>query len=61
MRRVKVTCDGGCGIELTLELNPGKAEGGFYACDIEYELEERGWVMKEHKDYCDECASAQRT
>lgn len=58
MRQVVVRCDGDCGVEMTLDLKSDKADGGFHACDIEYELRDCGWAHKDGKDYCDECPAA---
>jgi hypothetical protein len=55
-RQVVVTCEGPCGAEMTLDLKADKAEGGFYACDIEYELRDCGWTVKDGKDLCEECS-----
>lgn len=55
MRQVVVRCDGGCGLELKLDLKAEKAEGGFYACDIKYELNDSGWVSTEDCDFCQKC------
>lgn len=54
-RAVIVECHQ-CNCEMLLELKPEKAEGGFYACDIEYELKECGWTMQDGKETCDECS-----
>lgn len=59
MRQVIVVCDSevGCGVEMTLDLKADKADGGFYAGDIAYELKDCGWTVKDGKDLCDECTA----
>lgn len=45
-----------CNCEMLLELQPEKADGGFYACDIEHELKDCGWTLRDGKEVCDECS-----
>jgi len=57
-REVVVICDGTCGVEMLLDLKPGKAEGGFYGEDIAYELRDSGWTTLDGRDLCDQCSPA---
>lgn len=44
-----------CNCKMRLDLKPEKADGGFHACDIEYELKECGWAMKDGDEVCEWC------